>query len=430
LKTKLYILLISLFILSSCSVKKNVAKSSNNSGKDKQKFVYLFSEANKNRLLGNTQKAVEFYLTALDVNPKSAASNYYLASLFFNDKNYNSALTFAEKASKLQAKNLWYNLLEADIIFSQNNVNEAFTKYKTLQEQFPHNELLYDRIIEILLDKIKYSKNKSEDKNTFNELIFIYKEKQKHFGFDAQIAEYLYNIYVEINDTKNATLTLQKLIKNEPDNPKYKAFLAENYVKSKNLEKADKIYSELNKKYPYNSDVKLSYAKFCKFTGKQSEYLETVKFLINSDINFNDKIHLIISGRHPNFPPKEYEELLNILHKSNPNEVIANTLLTEFYIENDKEKALPFLINAADLSKGDFNLILSLFEVAYDSKNFEVLYQQSKKYLELYPNQAKVYLYNGIGAYKTGRFKEAISVLQMGKDFVIEDKPLQKPIIV
>ena len=418
-------MLISLFALTSCSIKKQVAQSNNNSEKDKQKFIYLFSEANKNRLLGHTQKAIEFYMTAIDVNPKSAASNYYLASLFFGEKEYSSALTFSDKATKLQPNNLWYNLLKGDILYTQDNVNEAYTQYVKLQKQYPKNELLYDRIIEILLDKIKQShENKINPKQVFNDLIYIYNEKQKHFGFDAQIAEYLYNIYIEIKNIEKAKETLQLLTKKEPDNPKYKAILAENYVKSNEYNKAEKLFSQLLKKYPKNIDVKLSYAKYCKYTGKSKEYFNIVKNLLQTDLEFNKKVSLIISGRHPNFPPKEYEELLNILYKDNFDNLYANTLLSEYYIEKDKQKALPYILKAADLSNGDFNLVLTLFELAYDTQNFELLYQQSKKYLELYPNQAKVFLYNGIGAYKTERFKEAISVLNMGKDFVIEDNQL------
>ncbi len=422
MKTKIHILiLILILIFSSCSITKTKKSSGINTQKNEQKFIYLFSEANKNRLLGNSQKAVEFYMSALDLNPKSAASNYYLASLFMSDKNYTTALNFAEKATKLQSKNLWYNLLEADIIYSQNNINKAFLIYKSLQKQFPKNELLYDTIIEILLDKIKKEKKQDE---VFNELIYIYKEKQKHFGFDIQIAEYLYNIYIEINDSKKAIETLQEMVKNEPDEAKYSAFMAENFVKEHKYKQADDLYKKLLKQYPNDINVKISYLKYCKFIGKHLEYFNTVKQLLNSNLKFNKKVNLIISGSHPNFPPKEYKEALTILYNKHPNKIVSNTLLAEYYIEKDKNTALPYLIKAADLSRGDFNLILTLFEVSYDSKNYEILFQQSLKYMQMYPNQAKVFLYNGIGAYKTKRFSEAINVLKMGKDFVIEDNNL------
>ena len=53
-----------------------------------------------------------------------------------------------------------------------------------------------------------------------------------------------------------------------------------------------------------------------------------VKNLLQSDLEFNKKVSLIISGRHPNFPQKEYEELLNILYNNNSDNIYANTLLS------------------------------------------------------------------------------------------------------
>lgn len=428
-QNNIYILpiIILILILSSCSITKTKKSTGINTQKNEQKFTYLFSEANKNRLLGNSQKAVEFYMSALDLKPKSAASNYYLATLFMSEKKYATALTFANNAVNLQENNLWYNLIKGDILNLQKNDNQAINVYKSLQKQFPTNEFLYDRIINIQLDKMdaaRKNKDFSTNKEALNNLIYIYNEKQKHFGFDKKIAEYLYNIYVELNDKNSAITTLKDLIKHEPSEPKYQAFLAENYVKSKNYKEADKLYFNLLATYPNNNFVKISYSKYCKFTGKHKEYFTTVKELLKSNLEFNKKINLISSGGYPNFPPKQYEELLNILYKNHSNEIISNTLFTEFYIEKNKQKALPYLIKATELGNDNFNLILTLFEVAYDSKNFEILYNQSKKYIELYPNRPKVFLYNGIGAYKTKRYNEAITILDMGKDFVIEDNKL------
>ncbi len=396
--------------------------------KNEQKFIYLFSEANKNRLLGNSQKAVEFYMSALDLKPNSAASNYYLAELFMANKNYNSALNFAEKAIKLVPDNLWYSLIKGDILYIQKKDNEAYFVYKNLQQKYTDNELIYDRIIELLLEKIKKSKNNEnhllKNKDVFNKFIYIYNEKQKHFGYDLKIAEYLYNIYIEIQNRKKAFSTLQEMVKYEPNELKYKALIAENYVNMHEDEKAEKLYTQLKNKFPDNVDIKLSYLKFCKYKGKFNEYLKTTKELLKTNLEFNKKVNLIISGRYPNFPPKEYKEVLTILYNKHPKEIVSNTLFAEYYIEKDINKALPYLIKAANKSNGDFNIILTLFEVSYDSKNYEILFQQSLKYMQMYPNQAKVFLYNGIGAYKTKRYNEAIKVLKMGKDFVIEDNNL------
>jgi len=415
-----------LLILTSCSIKKQAKD--NNSEKDKQKFTYLFSEANKNRLLGNTEKAIELYTTALDINPESAASNYYLATIFLADKKYTSAQTFAEKAVNLNPENIWYNIVKADILTEQNKTTEALNIYKNLQEKESKNELIYNRIIDILVDRINANKrnknNSSEVKNDYLKLIEIYTEKQKHFGYDTQISSNLYKLYMDIQDLKNAEKIINTIIKNEPEEPKYQALLAEFYFSQNEIKKAEEIYKKIIKEFPKESSVKLSYAIFCKVTGKKQEYFNLVKSLLSSDIELNTKINLLISGQYPNFPKQQYEQLINELYKYHSEDLTANTLLAEFYIEEDKEKTIPYLKKAVELSNSDFNLILTYFEILYDVKNFNTLYKESKIYLEQYPNRPKIFLYHGLSAYKISKYDEAVFTLDLGKDLVIDNNKL------
>ncbi|MCF6365865.1 MAG: tetratricopeptide repeat protein [Bacteroidales bacterium] len=428
MKNKLYILAIFLFIISSCSQQKSGIKKDNNPEKDKQKFTYLFSEANKNRLLGNPEKAVELYVSAIDINPKSAASNYYLASIFLYEKKYNTALTFAENAVTLNSENIWYNIIKADILSFQNKTAEAINIYNNIQKKQPKNELIYNRIIDILINRINLNKinstNISVVKNDYLKLINIYSEKQTHFGYDTEISYNLYKLYMDIRDLKNAKETLNAIIKNEPNEPKYQALLAEFYFSQNETKKAEEIYKKIKKNFPNESSVKLSYAIFCKVTGKQKEYLKLTKELLSSDIELNTKINLLISGQYPNFPKQQYEQLINELYKHHSDDLTANTLLAEYYINEDKEKTIPYLKKAVELSNSDINLILTYFEILYDTKNFEYLYNESKKYLEQYPNLPKIFLYNGLSAYKIGKFNEAIFILDSGKDLVIENNKL------
>ena len=420
-----------LLIFSSCSILKTKENTGTEQEKDKQKFVYLFSEANKNRLLGNSKKAIELYLSAIDINPVSSASNYYLATIFLSEKNYNAALTFASKAVELDSENIWYKLIKGDIFAIQSKTKEAYSIYKSLQNSNPKNEILYNRIIDVLIGNINSYKGKKKDKQNTSEikgdyqnLIDIYSEKQKHFGYDSQISSNLYKLYMDIRNFNKAEETLNLIIKKDPDEPKYQALLAEFYFAQNEKDKAETVYKNLIQKYPDDSSVKLSYAIFCKVTGKSKAYFNLVKGLLSSDIELNTKINLLISGRYPNFPKKQYEELLHELYKNHSNDLAANTLLAEFYIDEDKEKTITYLKKAVEISKSDFNLIMTYFEILYDAKEFETLYSESKIYLDQFPNRPKLFLYHGLSAYKISKYDEAVFTLDLGKDLVIENNKL------
>lgn len=430
LKHIIPIFLLSL-MFSSCSILKTKNTTGIEQEKNKQKFIYLFSEANKNRLLGNSEKAIQLYMSAIDLNPNSSASNYYLAIIFLSEKDYNSALMFVSKAVNLDTNNLWYKLLKADIFATQNKTSDAYNIYKTLQTTHPNNELLYNRIIDLFIkrinsykDKQKNKQNSSELKSDYSSLISIYSEKQKQFGYDSQISSNLYKLYMDIRDYKKAEEILNLIIEKEPDNPKYQVLSAEFYFAQNEKQKAEKRYKSLILKYPEDSSVKLSYAIFSKITGKSKHYYTLVKELLSSDIELNTKINLLITGQYPNFPKAQYEELLKELYKNHSDDLSANTLLAEFYIDTDKVKTLPYLKKAVKISHSDFNLTMTYFEILYDVKDFETLYSESKKYLELYPNRPKIFLYNGLSAYKTEKYEEAVFILDSGKDLVIENDKL------
>ena len=409
----LYIVIL-ILLLNACAVKNTAQKNNESLDKDESQFIYFFYEANKNRLLGNNKVAVEQYISAIDINSKSAASNFYLATIFIIDKQFESAKTFAEKAVKLQPKNVWYKLAYADILRTQGKTEQAESIYENLNKEFPKNELIYDRLKEI------YKNNKN-----YNKLIDLYTKKQKHFYFESGTSLILYDLYIKQKEFIKAEKTLKNLIQQEPDDPKYSALLAEFYLSSKQLKKAEPIYNELIKSFPENISVRLSYAFYCKLLGDKEEYFLNVRYLVNSELEFLTKVNLLISGQYPNFPKKEYLQLLKELIENHPNEILANTLLAEYYIDDvNKKKAIKFIKKAVDLSNSDFNLLLTLFELYYDEKEFEQLYTDSEKFLLIFPNQPKVFLYNGIAAYHIKKYKEAVNTFHLGKDMIIDDNNL------
>lgn len=411
-KINITAILILISVFSSCSILKPAKK--NETDKNESKFIYLFSEANKNRLSGNNEKAIEQYLSAVDIKPESAASNFYLSIIFLSDKEYETALKFAEKAVNLQPDNLWYNIAKADVLNASSKTKNAVDIYENLIKENKKNELLYDRLIKI------YS-----EENNISDLKRTYERKLKNFGFDRKTALNLYHLSIKSGNKKKAEEILQKLILNNYDNPKYKALLAEFYVSINEPDKAETLFNELLAENPNNSSVRLSYIHFCKYTGKSNEYYDNVMLLMGSDLNINTKINLLISGQYTNFPKDKYFKLLTELYKFHPNEIIVNTIFAEYYIEQEKkEEAIKYVRNATELSNSDFNLVLTLFELSYDAKKFEDLYNDSEKYLYIYPNRPKVFLYNGIAAYQTKKYNKAISVLETGMDLIIEDNEL------
>jgi predicted Zn-dependent protease len=408
-------ILFTLFILLTFSCKVSNTSVNTIEIPDKSKFIILLSEANKFRLLGENDKAKEYYLSAIQVNKESAVSNFYLSVLFAEEKLYSTALEFAEKAVRLQPNNKWYTLAKADMLFNLSQFEDAANIYSELFEIYTDNELYYKRL-----------ENTYIKTNNKKALIKLYRDKLYKKQFDNETALNLYELYRQENNVEEAEKLLISLSNFNNNSPKFKALLAEYYLTSNRTEKASELYSELLGQFPNNDDVLLSYAYYSKYTGKKDLFFESVKKLMDSDFDIHTKINLIITGQYPNFPKDEYLEILTIMYQNHSDEIEANTLFAEFYIDmNDLEKAIQYIEKAVDLNKSNFNLIVTLFELYYDANDFNNLFEKSEEIKEIYPNRPKVFLYNGIAAFKIGKYEKADETLSYGKDILINDKRME-----
>ena len=414
MKLKDVLILLLILISTSCSVLKKSAVSEKDAQKKESEFIYLFDEANKNRLNGNFEKASEQYTAALEINPKSAASEFYLASIFIAKKDYETASTYAARAVELQPDNFWYNLEKADLLNKNGKQKDALIIYQSLSKIFPDKELLYEKLSHI------YTENKD-----INNLISVYEQKQRVTEYSPETAVKLFNLYLKVKNYNKAEQTVSQLGRKYPTELRYQGMAAEYYYSVNQIVKAEKIYNNLLKKYPNNTDVNLSYALFCRKIGKHDDYFKITKKLISSDLEFIKKSNLLVSGRYRNFPKNEYFELLNELYLYNSDEIMANTLLAEYYIdENNKKKAIPYIRKTVELNPSDFNMLIMLFSLTYDIKDFNNLSKETEKYVSFFPNQPKIYFYKGIADYKLQNYQEAEKYLKSGKNLIIENTNL------
>lgn len=73
----------------------------------------------------------------------------------------------------------------------------------------------------------------------------------------------------------------------------------------------------------------------------------------------------------------------------------------------------------------DFKLLKQILNTELKNESFDLLYNDSKEGLELFPTQPFVYYMNGLALNKLMKYNEAIAVLSIGIDFVIENNEME-----
>ena len=73
----------------------------------------------------------------------------------------------------------------------------------------------------------------------------------------------------------------------------------------------------------------------------------------------------------------------------------------------------------------EYKILTTILNKEVENKLFRSLYNDSKEALEIFPAQPFLYKMNGLASNKLGKYNEAINVLTLGIDFVIDNTTLE-----
>jgi len=414
----LLILLFGVAFVSSCKVQKEKKKQEEVAKSNSElEFKYLYAEAGKAYMFGNFKQATELYLAAIKANPTSAASYYYLAKVYVEQNELQSAYVFSEKAIKLNPNNLWYNLLYSDVAATSEHFGEAQNALVSQLKSNPNSELIYNRLCDLY-----------GNLNDLPRLLGTLNDMQTRFGFDNDRALHSFDIYISTGDYPAAEKTISDLISNNPDEIKYQALLAEFYVQSYRKDEAKNLYTKLLQSSGDDALLHLSYATYAEAERDTQAYLESCEVVVSSsEIRVEDKLKLIVQGYEASglISDDRFEAFLNQLLENESDSYLPNLYYADFLLTQGEETdALAKYRIASKAQPSDFNLAISVFELEYELSDFEALYEDASFFLDIYPNQAKIFLYKGIASLMTKRFGESEEALRYGLDLAFDDTQL------
>ncbi|MDB4584303.1 tetratricopeptide repeat protein [Draconibacterium sp.] len=388
---------------------------------DKQKeFEYMFLEALKQKMLGNSQKAIQFLSSCLEIDPNSSEAMYELANIHAANNDLMSASLLLEKAISINNENKWYKKLLAQIYQQSRKFSEAADLYTQLLEDDPENiELLYSKAV-LLANAQKY-----------DEAIATYDELEKKTGINEQITVEKQQIYIAAGEIDKAFEEVQRLIESAPDEPKYYGLLADLYQGQGNNEMALKYYNKILEMDPENGFVHFSLANYyLSINDLEKSYEHTKKGFSSESVDIQNKLQLymmLTSNPEKSKVTKEQEEeLIQLLLKNHPDEYLVYTVYAESLIKKQKiDEARTALLKALDIQPNDYMLWERVLFIDNDLQDWQGLYEHSRKTIDLFPNQPQGYFMHALACVQLEKFDETISIADEGLDFVIDNPQLK-----
>jgi tetratricopeptide (TPR) repeat protein len=353
--------------------------------------------------VGNNEKALEELVKYIDANPNNAAANYEAAQLSFNEKKIAPAIAFAEKAVELDGKNIWYKNLLVELYNKNNEPQKAIKIYEKIVKESPNDKESAMQYAFLLVKATEYKKAL--------EVLTVWEKRDEG---DEMILGQKHQIYLKLNDFKNAENELKKLIIKSPTDIRYQVALAEFYDANLKKEEAIKAYKNILLLEPNNPEALLY------MSGHYIEQNDTMSFassanriIKNNEINFDTKIAYLSYGLM-NFakldtPKKDlYVRLAQELAANNPTEAKAHAIYGDFcYLYEKNEQGLAAYKNALKYKSDIFEVWQNLFSIMLYLKNYKDLADSSEAALEYFPAHSAVHFYNGLANQYLDRYEKA-----------------------
>lgn len=412
--TKNLLLLFSVLVLASCGTKKTVGVSDENHAK----FQQYFYEGEKAKLAGNFEVAINYFNTALKFEEVSAA-HYEISKLCSQfPKLEKMGKEHIERAVEMEPTNAWYlKDLGYYEIYSGN-----------IKSGIKHFDLA-----------VKYSSNPIPILNEYLSVICNYDLQQGSIvlaqiaaiqGEDEDVARKRFEVLSLQGKFKEAGKILEEFESKNIVGEEYYFYLLEFYREYNLKDEAAKWLSYMKTKIPNNGKLLLEESGELAASGNDSKSYELLKkSIVSGDLAWYDAIDVL----------KKYEELAGTDEKFLiPLWEIFDLTFNQFKSEYQCLVQLSFVANhqnkyvkqeemlklALDLYKSDLLVWQFLLENQKQQRKWSDVVKYGNEALELFPTDAEIYYYLGLGYLKTQDFVKALETLSIGRDLVIENPEL------
>lgn len=416
-----YILLFILLILG-CKTKKSAASSSEPAFGKKNKdaaFSSLLINAATEKVLANYTDAQELYNACISINPKCGVCYFELSEIHKIKREFQEAISDAEKAVSISPKNEWYKSNLALLYKETRNFAKAEDLYEDLVENHPKSSDYLLELAETMLyqDKVK-------------EAIAVYDKLENLLGLNEELSIHKHRLYVQIGDDENAVKEIQKLIDKFPNEIRNYGVLAEYYENKGEPEKALEYYNKILEMEPNNGEVHLSLYDYYKFHSNPDKAFEELKTAFaNPKVDIDTKVRILLdfitNGQRNDEVKKQSYELVNLLLNAHPDSPKSYTVYGDLLLNDNKEKeSLEAFKKAVSFDDSKYAIWSQIIFLEFDLKKYDSLAVDSKKASELFPTQPSFYFYNGVANIKMKEYEMAIEALSAGKEYVLDNDEL------
>lgn len=418
-------LIIGLVGLSACKTEKSASASENKPGakkelnsKELRNFTVKFMDANRAKILGNTNEAIKLFREALEIDPTSAATLYELARMYANESNFTTALNYAEEAYRIKPENIWFAEFTAKLYSQVGKMDESIAIFREIIKAHPSEYDYYYSLGSLLSAQGKY-----------DEALKIYADLEEKIGTSEDLALQRQMIYIDKGDYNAALLEIDKVIEIHPEEMRLYGMKAEIYEQMGREEDAKTLYEEMLSIEPDNGLVLLSLHDIAKKNGeaeKARDYL--LRACASPELSIDVKVNILLNFLNSPYFKKDEDYVISLadaIELAHPDEAKTYAVYGDIYYNLDElDSARVKFRNAVSIDPNRPPIWQQILTIDSQLNDFEALLTESEEALEYFPLQPIFYLFNGIAHLQIKQADEAVEALNTGKNLVVENNKL------
>lgn len=379
-----------------------------------------FTDGMKYFILEDYAKALGAFQRVIEIKPDEAMVHYKIAEIYTKGTgpdDMGRAAASIETALKLDKKNKHFYMLAAKIYEAQNNFPKAEEILETLTRDIdPYGDHLFE-----LAAIYQYDRKPDEAIKTYNRAEAV-------FGMNEVSSLQKQKIYFDLGKTDQAIAEGEKLMNAFPDEERYVIGISENLAQKGLTKKAIEYLEKYSAGHPEGGASKILLAGLYRDSGREKESRDLIRQAVaDPSVDLSSKLIVVqtytaqiaqnaarkvTDNDLPEFVTALYQQLRR-QYPDDPNVYIAGGNL---YISlRQKDEAEKAFLSAIQHGSASFEAWQNLLALEAEGGKFDSLVFHSEQGMEIFPNQAILYYFNGYGHLSTRRYREAASSLERAK---------------
>jgi len=384
-------------------------------GQVEDNFQEHFFEALKQKGIENYDRAVNELLKCLELDDSNSAVYFELGKNYVKLKNFGAAEDALKKAVNKEPDNEWYLDELYEVYAQQNDYDKAIKTVKQLVKYHPD----YKEDLAALYVRTQKYKNALE----------VLDELDAEFGVSYSRDMLRNQIYDATGKKKDQIENLEERVEKNPDQESNYLALIYRYSENNQKEEAFKTAKQLLDINPDSHLAHLALYKFYLDENNADQAIESMKIIVQSSQIKPEAKALVLSDfvNYVKQYPQYESDLIEATVIAGGDDIGKSYLeVAQYYLaKEDKENALKYYKEARKSNSEDYSILKNILLLEIDLGQYDIAKSESLNAINSYPSQPLLYLINGVAANKLNKPNEAIEMLEMGLDYIIDDTKME-----